>query len=184
MNSPLVQPGDVLAVRPGDYSPVVIRRSLRVIGNGRVTGVTYLKGGTDYFQPASVVLLAMYTYENVRLLLLSKSKAFPKGLSNNHGQVGRHYFSHNQQSTVSALFPRDLNAWYGLPAQGVAVDEWADDNFDHAGHDFIGGGNLWAMSDRRPIGAANMGTFGRARGWGSDWKRFIRENEAKLKKKE
>ena len=43
---------------------------------------------------------------------------------------------------MTALFPFDLNDWYGLPAQGVAVDNWADDNFDHAGLDFIGGGNL------------------------------------------
>ena len=55
---------------------------------GRATGVTYVKGGQQYFQPADVVLLASYTYENVRLLLLSKSKAFPNGLSNNAGQVG------------------------------------------------------------------------------------------------
>jgi len=62
---------------------------------GRVTGVTYVKGGQQYFQPADVVLLASYTYENVRLLLLSKSKAFPNGLSNNAGQVGKHYMTHN-----------------------------------------------------------------------------------------
>ena len=144
--------------------------------SGRATGVSYLKGGTEYFQPADVVLLASYTYENVRLLLLSKSKPFPNGLSNNHGQVGRHYFSHNTGGAVSALFPRSLNSWYGLPAQGVAVDNWADDNFDHAGLDFIGGGNLWIYSDRRPIGAASMSTFGRAPQWGSAWKTFIKEN--------
>jgi gluconate 2-dehydrogenase alpha chain len=143
---------------------------------GRVTGVTYLKGGTEYFQPADVVLVASYTYENVRLLLLSTSKPFPNGLSNNHGQVGRHYFSHNQASGVTALFPRSLNTWYGLPAQGVAVDDWADDNFDHAGLDFIGGGNLWVYSDRRPIAAAGMSTYGRAPQWGSAWKAFIRDN--------
>ena len=40
----------------------------------------YLKGGEEYFQPADVVLLAGYTYENVRMLLLSKSKPFPNGL--------------------------------------------------------------------------------------------------------
>lgn len=150
--------------------------NIQVDRQGRATGVNYLAGNTEYFQPARVVLLASYTYENVRLLLLSKSEAYPNGLSNNHGQVGRHYLSHHQGAGVSALFPYDLKAWYGLPAQGVAVDEWADDNFDHAGLDFIGGGNLWAMSDRRPIGAASMATFGRGRGWGSDWKRFIQEN--------
>jgi gluconate 2-dehydrogenase alpha chain len=144
--------------------------------NGRVRGVNYLKGGVEYFQPASVVLLASYVYENVRLLLLSKSKPYPAGLANNHAQVGRHYLSHNQGAAVTALFPRDINNWYGLPAQGVAVDDWADDNFDHASLDFIGGGNLWVYSDRRPIEAASMSTFERAPRWGSAWKAFIREN--------
>ena len=143
---------------------------------GRVSGVNYLKGGQEYFQPADVVLLGSYTYENSRLLLLSKSKAFPNGLSNNAGQVGRHYFSHNTGSTLTALFPFDINAWYGMPAQGVAVDNWADDNFDHANLDFIGGGNLWVYSDRRPIVAASMSTFGKAPAWGAEWKSFVRQN--------
>ena len=107
---------------------------------------------------------------------MSTSKAFPKGLANNHGQVGRHYMSHATGASVTALFPFNLNCWYGLPAQGVAVDDWADDNFDHAGLDFIGGGNLWVYSDRRPIGAANMNTFGRTPSWGPQWKAFVKEN--------
>ena len=150
--------------------------TIQVDDSGRMTGVNYLTDDVEYFQPAKVVLLASYTYENTRLLLLSKSKAFPNGLSNNHKQVGRHYFSHHQGAGVSALFPFNLNSWYGLPAQGVAVDNWADDNFDHAGVDFVGGGNLWVYSDRRPIGAAGMNTFGKAPGWGSAWKAFIKEN--------
>ncbi len=143
---------------------------------GRASGVNYIRDDQEYFQPADVVLLAGYTYENVRLLLLSKSKGFPNGLSNNRGQVGRHYFSHNTGSTLTALFPFDLNTWYGMPAQGAAVDNWADDNFDHAGVDFIGGGNLWVYSDRRPIGAASMSAFGKAPAWGSAWKTFIKQN--------
>ncbi len=143
---------------------------------GRVSGVIYLKGGEEYFQPAGVVLLGSYTYENVRLLLLSKSKPFPNGLSNNSGQVGRHYFTHNTASTLTALFPFDINAWYGLPAQGVAVDNYADDNFDHSNLDFIGGGNMWVYSDRRPILAASMSTFGKAPAWGAEWKSFVRQN--------
>ncbi len=144
--------------------------------SGRVTGVNYARGGQEYFQPAEVVLLAGYTYENVRMLLLSKSKPYPNGLANNRGQVGRHYFTHNTASTLTALFPFNLNTWYGMPAQGVAVDDWADDNFDHSGLDFIGGGNLWVYSDRRPIGAASMSTFGRAPSWGPAWKAFVKQN--------
>jgi gluconate 2-dehydrogenase alpha chain len=150
--------------------------TMDVDAKGRVSAVRYVTDGEEYIQPAKVVLLAAYTYENTRLLLLSKSKAFPAGLSNNHGQVGRHYFSHAQGGGVTALFPFNLNSWYGLPAQGTAVDEFADDNFDHGALDFIGGGNLWIYSDRRPIGAANMSTFGRAPGWGAPWKAFVKEN--------
>jgi gluconate 2-dehydrogenase alpha chain len=167
------------AVATGRLKIVTLATTTRVAVDektGRVTGVIFVKGDKEYFQPADVVLLGSYTYENVRLLLLSKSKAFPNGLSNNSGQVGKHYFSHAQGSPVTALFPFDINNWYGLPAQGIAIDNWADDNFDHSGLDFIGGGNLWIYSDRRPIGAASMTTFGKAPRWGSAWKSFIKEN--------
>src|SRR5262249_30688666 len=109
---------------------------------------------------------------------LSKSKAYANGLSNNHGQVGRHYFSHNQGSSVSALFPFDLNNWYGLPAQGVAVDNWADDNFDHSSLNFVGGGNMWVYTERRPIASVNaLGAWMPGQpGWGSSWKAFVKEN--------
>ena len=106
--------------------------------NGKVTGVLYIRNGKEYFQPSKVVLIASYAYENARLLLLSKSKAYPNGLSNNHGQVGKHHFGH-WNSALTALFPFDINIWYGAIAQGVVIDEWADDNFDHAGLGFIGG---------------------------------------------
>ena len=109
--------------------------------------------------------------------MLSKSKAFPNGLSNNHGQVGRHYFSHAQGGRRHRALSVQLNSWYGLPAQGVAVDKWADDNFDHGALDFIGGGNLWVYSDRRPIAAASMTHVRRdAPAWGSEWKAFVKEN--------
>lgn len=143
---------------------------------GRVTGASYLKDGVEYFQPADVVLLAGYTYENVRLLLLSKSKAFPNGLANNNRQVGRHYMTHNTASRVYGLFPKNINNWYGTQGQGVALDDWADDNFDHGALDFIGGGSLFVYSDRRPIDAANMPLFGKAPRWGSEWKAFIKQN--------
>src|SRR6202162_1302843 len=57
--------------------------------SGRVTGVNYIRNRQEFFQSGKIVLHAGYTYENSRLLLLSKSKAYPNGLSNNHGQVGR-----------------------------------------------------------------------------------------------
>lgn len=167
------------AIDTGNLEVVTFARVTEIVvdDSGRVSGVNYLKGSEIFFQPADVVLLASYAYENVRLLQLSKSPAFPNGLANNSGQVGRHYFSHHQGAPVTALFERDLHNWYGLPAQGVAIDNWADDNFDHSQLDFIGGANLWVHTDRRPISAAKMSTFGKtSSAWGSDWKSFIMKN--------
>jgi gluconate 2-dehydrogenase alpha chain len=147
---------------------------------GRVTGVTYLRNGEEFFQPCKVVLLAGYTYENSRLLLLSKSGAYSNGLANNHGQVGRHFFAHYQTGAVTALFPFEVNIWYGLPAQGIAVDDFADDAYDHSGVGFIGGTSMHVRTERHAIEAAAMDTYGKAPGWGSAWKKFVHENAARV----
>ena len=149
-------------------------------GRGKVTGVSYLRDGKEYFQPAKAVLIGSYTYENVRLLLLSKSKGFPNGLANNHGQVGKHYFGHWDAQAgvaVTALFPMDLNLWYGaILSQGVVIDEWADDSFDHSGLGFIGGASMTVNMEKHPIAAGAMQTYGKAPQWGSAWKKFVHEN--------
>jgi gluconate 2-dehydrogenase alpha chain len=147
---------------------------------GRATGVNYVRNGEEFFQPCKVVLLAGYTYENSRLLLLSKSAAYRNGLANNHGQVGRHFFAHYQTGAVTALFPFDVNIWYGLPAQGIAVDDFADDAYDHSGVGFIGGTCMHVRTERHAIEAAAMDTYGKAPGWGSAWKKFVRENAARV----
>jgi gluconate 2-dehydrogenase alpha chain len=147
--------------------------------DGRVTGVQYLRDGKEYFQPARAVLLASYTYENTRLLLLSKSKPYPNGLSNNHGQVGRHYFGH-YSGGILGRFPFDINNWYGTPAQGVTVDDWADDHFDHSGLGFIGGTTLHVHTETHPIDSvATLDAFANGSLWGSRWKAFVRENAAR-----
>ena len=142
--------------------------------NGRATGVKYVKQRHEYFQPADVVLLSAYNYENIRLLLLSKSKAFPNGLGNNSGQVGKHYFSHNTGGGVNVTFPFELNLWYGMPAQGTGIDNWADDNFDHSGLDFIGGGLIWTYTGRSPMSTAAPPAG--APTWGSAWKSYVANN--------
>jgi len=143
---------------------------------GRATGVTYLSNGREFFQPASVVVLGTFVYENTRLLLLSTSKAYPNGLSNNHGQVGRNYMAHNSSQAVLALFGgRKLNRWGGLSAQGEALDDWADDNFDHSGLGFIGGGMVRTGMGQTPIASANS-TPPSLQNWGSAWKSWLKAN--------
>ncbi len=160
------------------FSIVTGARVMRIESdnNGRATGVTFIKNGREFFQPAGVVMLGTFVYENTRLLLLSTSKAFPKGLSNNHGQVGKNFMAHNSSHAVLAFFGgRKLNRWGGLSAQGEAVDDWADDNFDHTGLGFIGGGMFRAGMGQSPIVTANS-TPPSVPTWGSAWKSWLKAN--------
>jgi gluconate 2-dehydrogenase alpha chain len=86
-------------------------------------------------------------------------------------RVGKHYMSHIRNG-VMGQFPFDLNRWYGTPVQGTSLDDWADDNFDHTGDGFIGGGNLLVTMEAKPIEAASMSTFGKPPRWGSDGRRL------------
>ncbi|MEA2661131.1 MAG: gluconate 2-dehydrogenase alpha chain, partial [Chloroflexota bacterium] len=49
--------------------------------DGLVTGAAYVQDGRERFCAARVVLLATFTYENTRLLLLSRGPAHPRGLA-------------------------------------------------------------------------------------------------------
>ena len=101
-------------------------------------------------------------------------------LDGRHGQAKGARAGHDQhgggaQQRLARAESDRPDAREGEQGQGVALDNWADDNFDHSALDFIGGGNLFVYSDRRPIDAANMPTFGKPN-WGSAWKAFVKEN--------
>lgn len=151
---------------------------ITVDGEGRASGVRYLRGGNVYTQPAGLVVLATYVYENVRLLLLSTSDAYPEGLANKNGQVGRHYLGHIF-SGVNGLFPRKLARYSGTVAQYVAMDDLNGDNFDHSALDFIGGGVITATQEAKPISTART-TPPDVPLWGTAWKRWLADNADKV----
>jgi gluconate 2-dehydrogenase alpha chain len=127
---------------------------INVDRNGTATGVTYLLRGRLHRQDASLVLIASYTYENVRLLLLSRSRAHPQGIGNDTGQVGRHFMTHSFLG-VYGLFPdRRLNRFSGSQSQFTAVDDWNGDNFDHSSVGFLAGSTLVASMEEKPIALA------------------------------
>ena len=149
---------------------------IEVDGDGLVSGVTYVQDGRERFQPAKAVLLGTFTYENTRLLLLSTSKPFPDGLSNNHGQVGKHFTAH-ATPIVFGLFPgRRLNLFSGPWSQATVLDDWNGDNFDHSGLGFVGGGLLAAAHEVKPIAAARGPFPPSVPRWGSAWKAWLKEN--------
>jgi gluconate 2-dehydrogenase alpha chain len=176
----------------GSTDANVIRRAeqtglLRIETGARVTridvdaqgvacGARYVKDGREQLARARWVLLATFTYENVRLLLLSASPAFPHGLSNNGGQVGRHYMAHVTPFEFG-LFPgRRLNLFSGPWSQATCVDDWNADNFDHSGLGFIGGALLTAAHELKPIAAASASPPPAVPRWGSRWKAWLKEH--------
>jgi choline dehydrogenase-like flavoprotein len=58
--------------------------------SGRVTGVTYFCAGRELRQRARAVVVAGYSIETPRLLLLSATARYPDGLGNDTDQVGRY----------------------------------------------------------------------------------------------
>ena len=165
------------AERTGHLRTVTRARVLSIATgrDGRVTGVVYVRGGRKYFQPAKLVVLSAFTYENTRLLLVSRSRAYPKGLANRTGQVGRHAMTHVYVSVCGSFAGRRLNRYSGPSGQSVNVDDWAGDNFDHRGLGFVGGGTLGAPMEGKPIGTASS-TPPTVPRWGSAWKAFLKAN--------
>jgi gluconate 2-dehydrogenase alpha chain len=144
--------------------------------DGLAAGVVYLQAGRELLQPARAVVLSSFLYENVRLLLLSRSEAHPRGLANGHGQVGKHYMAH-VTPFVFGLYPgRKLNRWNGSGGQIVCVDDWNGDVFDHQGLGFVGGGMLMSMGEVRPIGAVTDPLPPSIPRWGSAWKAWLKQN--------
>jgi gluconate 2-dehydrogenase alpha chain len=134
--------------------------------DGRATGATYVEGGREHHEPARVVVLGTFVYENVRLLLLS-------GLANASGQVGAHYIAH-VVPTVHGLFEgRDLALFGGPWTQATCFEDLNADNFDHAGLGFIGGGMCSVSHEVKPIAAASITPPPGVPDWGAAWKAWL-----------
>lgn len=137
----------------------------------RVTAVRYvdLLTGKEYLQSADVVLLAAFTMTNTRLLLNSKiGKPYdPKSSS---GVVGKNFCY--QTTSAMNLFLKDrwFNPFLATGSTWMGIDDFNNDNFDHTGLGFLGGGSIASlMFNGRPIRARRVppGTPQ----WGTAWKR-------------
>ena len=139
-------------------------------GSDRVTGVTYIDSvtGREMIQPAAVVALAGYVLSNTRLLLLSQIGT-PYDPKTRKGVVGKNY-CHQTVSGVGVFFEdRYINPFMASGAQGIVVDEFNNDHFDHAGLGFVGGAFITAaVTNGRPIAARALPP-GTPR-WGTAWK--------------
>ncbi|MBC8087363.1 MAG: GMC family oxidoreductase [Phycisphaerae bacterium] len=138
---------------------------------GRATGVLYLdREGTECHQAARAVILAANGAESARLLLMSTSPAFPEGLANSSGNVGR-YIMFNNHSGTFGRFAHPLNEYKGAVASRIIHDFYDSD----AQRGFYGGGGIDARFNYGPIAFALTGLPPDVPTWGSEYKRALRE---------
>ena len=125
---------------------------------GKATGVAfYGPDGSDNQVEADLVILAPFVYDNVRLLMLSKTSVHQNGLSNSSGLLGKGLMTHIRPSVFVAFEDKKMNIYMGPNAQRHSIDDYNADNFDHKDLGFIRGGQIsigTAGQQGGPIGAA------------------------------
>lgn len=162
---PVVRNRTRFELRTGSW----VRRILHK--NGRITGVKYTDGkGTDFVQPATIVVLAGFTLNNVRLLHLSKIGT-PYDPATGRGTLGRN-LTHQVQGRTPVFFDKPLNSFMGAGAVVTRVSDFDGDALpaESSGLLRLGALQIGSTGDR-PIA-----TFGRMplgtvrRNWGAEWK--------------
>lgn len=168
------------ADRTGNFKLITGAMCYRVNSDssGRVTGVAYYgPDGSDNAIEADLVIVAPFIYDNVRLLLLSKTARFPNGLANSSGQLGKHLMAHIGVRVFAAFDDRNVNVYMGPSAQRHTLDDFNADNFDHHGLSFIRGAQISvspADLEGGPIGAAiSMNPPPGIPRWGAAYRDFL-----------
>ena len=143
--------------------------------SGLVTGVAYFDAeGRVQEQPARVVILSAFVFENTRLLLLSKTDTgpFTKGLANSSGLVGRYILAHGDMRACALFDDFIINGFIGPGSAAMRIDDFNGNNFDHTGLGFIRGGTIGTSGEGTPVGRMDVVPPG-MRNWGKEYKDYF-----------
>jgi gluconate 2-dehydrogenase alpha chain len=143
---------------------------------GHASGVEYIDAnGIPRVQKARTVILSSFTFENVRLMLLSGTTRRPDGLGNSSLQLGKHYMT-KQFAHADGEFPGEyFNRHTGPNSQAVICDDFVSENFDSMQYGFIGGSTIGVENQFLPIQISREPMPEGVRGWGKPYKDFIRK---------
>jgi gluconate 2-dehydrogenase alpha chain len=125
-------------------------------------------------QPADIIVVAAYVFNNARTLLLS-NLGKPYDPNTGQGVVGRNYAYQTGGGGATGWFNnRQFKRYMGAGALAYGIDEYNADNFDHSGLGFIGGGSITSgQSGARPI--QSLTTPPGTAAFGRDWKVAIQK---------
>jgi gluconate 2-dehydrogenase alpha chain len=135
----------------------------------KVRGVVYIdrRTGEEIEQPAEMVVLCAYPFNNAQLLLTA-GIGEPYDPTTGRGVVGKNYCQQTN-SGVQVFVEDEINPFIGTGTSPAAIDDFQCDNFDHGGLGFFGGGYIApVVSGGRPIQVRAVPP-GVSR-WGAKWK--------------
>jgi gluconate 2-dehydrogenase alpha chain len=166
---PIIQKRKNVVLRTGAW----VRRILYDSSSKQnARGVTYVDAsGEEIFQPASIVFLASWTFNNTRLLLLS-GIGEPYDPATGRGTVGSNLTHQVSTNAATLFFEQPLNRFMGSGSAGFFVSDFDGDVFDHSSLPFLRGGTFAARCyGYQPI--ANFGVVPHSVKalWGSEWKK-------------
>ena len=129
------------------------------------------RSGEEFEQPAGIVLLGAYVFNNV-LLMRMAGIGKPYDPVTGKGAIGKNYCYQVSGNGVLVFFEdKEINPFMAAGAShGMNIDDFNGDNFDHSGLGFFGGAWISASrSNGRPI-ATRPVPPGTPR-WGREWKK-------------
>lgn len=166
------------ALKTGNFDLRTQCRVIRILSDseGHADGVEYLDAtGKLQTQRARTVILAAYTFENVRLLFLSADSKHQRGLGNNSGQLGRHFMT-KMFAHVDGYFPNTIfNRHTGPAAQGIVLDDFVATGFNFVKQGFVGGATLGAEQQFLPIQISREALPPDVSSWGKSYKDHLRQ---------
>jgi choline dehydrogenase-like flavoprotein len=111
--------------------------------DGRAKGVTFVHDGQTQEQKAKLVIVSAFVVETPRLLFNSANPAFPQGLANSSGWVGKGIMPHSSHD-VYAKFDEEIRLYKGTPVLATTQDFYRT----NPDHDFVRGYTLHAHGAR------------------------------------
>ncbi len=164
---PVLLPDPKFELRTGAYvKELVYDRQAK-----KVRAVRYVDtdSGEEYEQPAGLVILSAYVFNNV-LLMLTAGIGEPYDYKTGKGVVGKNYCYQVSGGTVTVFFKdKEINPFMTAGSHATVIDDFNGDNFDHAGLGFFGGAWIQGGTQSgRPIFSRPVPS-GTPR-WGRKWK--------------
>jgi gluconate 2-dehydrogenase alpha chain len=164
------------ALKTGKFEIRFRANAFQIANDGKTAkSVLYYDAhGAIQEQPADIIIVASYVFNNARLLMMSKLGTQYDPVTGT-GQVGRNYAYQTGGGGAAGYFKtKKFRRFMGSGALQTSLDDLNADNFDHSGLGFIGGGVVSSgASGARPIQSLSVPPGTPA--FGRDWKVAVQQ---------